>query len=322
MADKLPLVVDPVLKQLREMQAGETIPAEVLTKALEVVLTGLSASNTAGITGADTILQAMGKLQGQLNGAGTAIAGKVDKIAGHSLISDAERVTLANAAQRSELGSAAAATLVTSVGDQTAGRAMVLGGLGYGGDIPTYTVNIDDKAQRGWSYASVPAGTTGTFPIGYDYGLLHTFGADQGADQTFQELYALAGHNAAMPKFIRSTYGGATEWTDWRMILDTHSVIGSLALGAWCQIDRTAAGDVYRYADGRMRIDTPWVIGIAAGYTPVALPANFFGRASPTYAVGASPSYASAYEGEAGINNTEANPVVWWRLSIEGRWKA
>lgn len=256
----------------------------------------------------------------------TLQSGKVDKLAGHSLISDAERVKVANAAQRSELGTAAAATLATSNQDQTVGRVLRVGDLGYGGDVPSYAEDIDDRTQRGWRYASLLTGTVGAFPPSQAYGLLHTFGA--ASDQIVQEFYALDGSNSPHVKFIRNTYNQSA-WTAWRAILDTNSVIGRLSEGAWCQIDRTAAGDVYRYADGRMRIDTPRVTGYVGGGLPIeiVLPATFIGEASTT------PHITPYGQRDLNITAHTIGDYAWfysansysdnvWRLSIEGRWKA
>lgn len=210
--------------------------------------------------------------------------------------------------------------------DQTPGRVMRNGDLGYAGDIPTYTRDINNKEQRGWSYTSVPSGTIGTLPVGYEYGLLHTFGSNGGLDQTFQELYTINGYNGIMPKYIRNTYGGASEWTAWRRVLDTESVIGPLHLGAWCQIDRTAAGDVYRYADGRMRVLTPWVRGYSEGQFDVAIPAAFVGIPTVNAHVMPYQSFHSLHayclEGGAVVYSDETLLGNDWRLAIEGRWKA
>ncbi|WP_162989512.1 hypothetical protein [Comamonas sp. lk] len=77
------------------MPAGDTLPADTLGNALQVLLQGLVTSNNAGITPADTVLQALGKLQAQANA-------KVDKD-GPKVLSDnnftnSERVKLANIA--------------------------------------------------------------------------------------------------------------------------------------------------------------------------------------------------------------------------------
>ncbi|MDH1766499.1 hypothetical protein N5D37_12770 [Comamonas aquatica] len=97
MTDKLPLVVDPALKQLREMSADERLPAEVLANALTLALTGLTAADSGVVAATDSLLQAIGKLQAQASG-------KVDKVAGKVLSSNdftnTERVKLANIAEQ------------------------------------------------------------------------------------------------------------------------------------------------------------------------------------------------------------------------------
>lgn len=257
---------------------------------------------------------------------------KVDKVAGKGLSSNdftnAQAVQLANAAQRSELGTAAAGTLTVSVFDQTFGRVMKLGDLGYGGDVPTYTANLDDRVQRGWSYASVVAGTEGTFPPGYNFGLVHTIGAGYANDQTVQECHVITGANVPLPKFIRTSYGIDMGWTAWRRVMDSESIIAPLALGGWCQIDRTAAGDVYRYADGRMRIDTPWTTGYdSASIVAITLPASFYGSANVQveihpyglWVVANTASWANGSWCEISFDSSSTDNR--WRLSIEGRWK-
>lgn len=97
MADKLPLVVDPELKQIREISAGEQLPAEILANALTLALTGLTAADSGVVAATDSLLQAIGKLQSQASG-------KVDKVAGKVLSSndftDTERVKLTNIAEQ------------------------------------------------------------------------------------------------------------------------------------------------------------------------------------------------------------------------------
>lgn len=78
MTDKLPLVVDPVLKQIREISAGEQLPAEILANALMLALTGLTTADSGVVTSTDNLLQAIGKVQGQINN-------KVEKVAGKGL---------------------------------------------------------------------------------------------------------------------------------------------------------------------------------------------------------------------------------------------
>ena len=95
MTDRRPLTLrtDVTPNRLQELPAGDQLPPDTLANALAVVLQGLVTNNNAGITAADTVLQALGKLQAQSTN-------KVDKD-GSKVLSDnnytnAERVKLAN----------------------------------------------------------------------------------------------------------------------------------------------------------------------------------------------------------------------------------
>lgn len=110
-------------------------------------------------------------------------------------------------------------------------------------------------------------------------------------------------------------------------LLSAGNAVGLLSQGALCQFDRTAGGDVYRYADGRMRIDTPWVTGYATGRTEVTLPAALSGSGAASMSVipvdnwdykvtcYANSAVASFYAENGSTGNL-------WRISVEGRWKA
>ena len=97
MTDRRPLTLrtDTAPAKLQEMPNGDLLPTDTLGNALQLVLQGLVTTNNAGITAADTILQALGKLQAQANN-------KVDKVAGMGLSSNnftnEERVKLSNVA--------------------------------------------------------------------------------------------------------------------------------------------------------------------------------------------------------------------------------
>lgn len=97
MTDKLPLVVDPTLKQLREMSADERMPAEILANALTLALTGLSTADASAVTAADNLLQAIGKVQGQLN---DKVAKDGTKVLSDNNYTNTERVKLANIAEQ------------------------------------------------------------------------------------------------------------------------------------------------------------------------------------------------------------------------------
>ena len=75
MIDRRPLILraDTAPPRLQELPDGDTLPADTLGKALEVLLAGLVTSNNAGITEHDTVLQAFEKLQAQLDAAGTLV---------------------------------------------------------------------------------------------------------------------------------------------------------------------------------------------------------------------------------------------------------
>lgn len=95
MVDRRPLTLrtDVTPNRLQELPAGDQLPPDTLANALAVVLQGLVTNNNAGITAADTVLQALGKLQAQSSN-------KVDKD-GSKVLSDnnytnAEREKLAN----------------------------------------------------------------------------------------------------------------------------------------------------------------------------------------------------------------------------------
>lgn len=97
MTEHRPLILraDTAPPRLQELPAGDLLPADTLGNALKVLLQGLVTGNNAGITSADTVLQALGKLQAQASA-------KVDKD-GAKVLSDnnftnAERVKLANIA--------------------------------------------------------------------------------------------------------------------------------------------------------------------------------------------------------------------------------
>lgn len=97
MTERRPLTLrtDTATPQLQEMLSGDLLPTDTLGNALQVVLQGLITSNNAGITPADTVLQALGKLQAQSSE-------KVDVVQGKGLSSndftDAERQKLADVA--------------------------------------------------------------------------------------------------------------------------------------------------------------------------------------------------------------------------------
>lgn len=97
MTDKLPLVVDQELKQIREISAGEQLPAEILTNALTLALTGLTNADSSVVTATDNLLQAIGKVQGQLN---NKVAKDGSKVLSDNNFTNAERVKLANIAEQ------------------------------------------------------------------------------------------------------------------------------------------------------------------------------------------------------------------------------
>lgn len=166
MTDRRPLTLrtDVTPNRLQEMPAGDLLPPDTLANALLVVLQGLVTNTSAGITPTDTVLQAMGKLQAQVdslaNATGQALAtmssqvsGKVDKD-GSKVLSDnnftnTERVKLSNigdgasndrskhtgtqpASSITGLGNAAAATLQAGMRDPDRSKVAVVGSFGWG----------------------------------------------------------------------------------------------------------------------------------------------------------------------------------------------
>ena len=149
MTDKLPLVVDPVLKQIREISAGEQLPAEILANALTLALTGLTTADSGVVTATDNLLQAIGKVQGQLN---NKVGKDGSKVLSSNDFTNDERVKLANIAEQATknatddalrdrsthtgtqpastitgLGTAAPLDVTTSQSDSTFGRIPRLG---------------------------------------------------------------------------------------------------------------------------------------------------------------------------------------------------
>ena len=69
MADRRPLTLlaEAAPARLQELPPGDLLPSDTLGNALKLVLSGLLTNNASGITADDTILQALGKLQGQVD---------------------------------------------------------------------------------------------------------------------------------------------------------------------------------------------------------------------------------------------------------------
>ena len=88
MTDRRPLTLrtDVTPNRLQEMPAGDLLPPDTLANALLVVLQGLVTNTSAGITPTDTVLQAMGKLQAQVdslaNATGQALATMSSQVSG------------------------------------------------------------------------------------------------------------------------------------------------------------------------------------------------------------------------------------------------
>lgn len=177
MTDRRPLTLrtDVTPNRLQEMPAGDLLPPDTLANALLVVLQGLVTNTSAGITPTDTVLQAMGKLQAQVdslaNATGQALAtmssqvsGKVDKDSSKVLsdnnFTNTERVKLSNIgdgasndrskhtgtqtlATISNAGTAAAATVTTTPSDTTAGRLLKVGDFGIGAASAPFYNGID-----------------------------------------------------------------------------------------------------------------------------------------------------------------------------------
>lgn len=143
MSERRPLILraDTAPPRLQELPAGDLLPTDTVGNALKVLLQGLVTGNNAGITSADTVLQALGKLQAQTSA-------KVDKD-GAKVLSDnnftnAERVKLAGSDNRanhtgtqplstiSDAGTAAAHDVQVSQRDADRSHVMMPGAFGWG----------------------------------------------------------------------------------------------------------------------------------------------------------------------------------------------
>ncbi len=147
MVERRPLIVDPgATPAVREMFDTDSIPAVLLGRALAVALTGLDVSSPAVVAATDDLLQAIGKLQAQTSNKVNKDGSKVLSV--NNFTND-ERVKLANVADAatknaedpalrdrathtgvqllstiSDAGTAAAANLISSPGDNSPDRVL------------------------------------------------------------------------------------------------------------------------------------------------------------------------------------------------------
>lgn len=230
MADRRPLTLrtDVTPNRLQELPAGDQLPPDALANALAVVLQGLVMNNNAGITAADTVLQALGKLQAQANN-------KVDKD-GSKVLSDnnytnAERVKLANIGDSASndrskhtgtqavstitgLGSAATATVTTTPVDTTTGRLLKVGDFGVGaGSAPFYN-GVDLNTLK-------ISGTYGVlYPVnGPISNITIVTVAAHSPDWVVQTLYSPVAYRT-----YRRYFRDGTTWTAWVLIANEASL--------------------------------------------------------------------------------------------------
>lgn len=112
----------------------------------------------------------------------------------------------------SDLGTAAFANLTTSVTDLTVGRVLKAGDGGWMGDSVNIRWNIDDRTARGIRYCNSPAGDTGTFPPGVQYGTILAFGITN--DGVIQEFWELPTSVSSGRKWWRNCYA-SQKWSTW-----------------------------------------------------------------------------------------------------------
>lgn len=200
---------------------------------LSTPLTGFAVGSNTPVTSTDTLMAALGKLQGQING----------------------------------LGTAAKATLVTSATDNTANRVMVTGSFGVGrhldlrGNIMVNGTPADCYG-KGTVYGMVNGGTGDANSLavpglaGVVYGVLTIHGQ-------YQDESALG---AIMREFVTGAPGGprkfiqravsATAWGLWVEEFNTYNAVGpmntSVHQSAIVERGGNSNGEYTRFIDGTM----------------------------------------------------------------------
>lgn len=344
MTERRPLILraDTAPPRLQELPAGDLLSADTLGNALKVLLQGLVTGNNAGITPADTVLQALGKLQAQASA-------KVDKD-GAKVLSDnnftnAERVKLANVAEAatknlsdavllsrqnhsgtqplstiSDAGTAASRNVQGSQVDGSVGSVLIVGAFGLGRLLSVNAMDVNNTNQFPTGLASYYITAATGLPSGVGNGYLVVSKYDDSyLTQTFT-------HYSSGNVYKRTREGGA--WIGggaWRLVSDSSSAVGPIATGSIIERGANSNGEYVKFADGTA-MAWGYRTGYVAGDNYTTTPIAFLGTGGASMSVIPSAGWQTpvgwyANNSSFVFNMPVANASNAYTFFVIGRWK-